>query len=155
MAFAYSFSCAKRNSEVCSKSNGEPGAALTNGTNDKPQFPVITVVTPCDTLANIRGSRRTMASSWVCTSMKPGATVKPLTSQISSASNVKFSPMATMRSPCTHRSAGRAGAPLPSTNCVLRNKSVFMLAYPSRHWTKPSPPLGVGPHLARGPVRPI
>ena len=38
---------------------------------------VTTVVTPWDSLDHISGVRTTFVSSWVCTSMKPGASVSP------------------------------------------------------------------------------
>ena len=45
------------------------------GAAQMPQFPVMTVVTPCEIFGSMAGVRRMAVSSWVWVSMKPGARV--------------------------------------------------------------------------------
>ena len=56
-------------------------------------------------------------------SMKPGATTCPAASITRVASPASRGPMATIRSPSTATSAGRAGAPLPSISEPFRTRS--------------------------------
>jgi hypothetical protein len=83
-----------------------------------PQLPTITVVTPWLTFGVIRGVLKTARSSWVCTSIKPGATTRPATSISWAASVSSFCSgleIAAIRPSAKATSASRAGAPVPST----------------------------------------
>ena len=79
-----------------------------------PQLPATTLVTPWDTFIAMSGVASTALSSWVWSSMKPGATARPEASSVSSARQAVRSPIAAMRSPSTAMSPLRAGAPVPS-----------------------------------------
>ena len=48
----------------------------TSGAALMPQLPAITVVTPCEILKAMSGCDSSAWSSWVCESMKPGATMQ-------------------------------------------------------------------------------
>jgi hypothetical protein len=99
--------------------SGGGGSALkVSGDRLIPQLPTITVVTPWLTLGVILGVARTAWSSWVCTSMKPGATTRPATSISVTAGRSRGRSgleSAATRPSASARSAGRAGAPVPST----------------------------------------
>src|SRR4029077_9121387 len=55
--------------------------------------------------------------------MNPGVTIRPRASITRAASPARAGPTAAMRSPSTATSAGRAGAPLPSTTVPFRMRS--------------------------------
>ena len=55
-----------------------------------PQLPTMTVVTPCESLGHISGVRTTFVSSWVWTSMKPGARHSPVPSISCPADNAEL-----------------------------------------------------------------
>jgi len=75
------------------------------GASDTPQFPATTVVTPWLTLGAISGAESIRRSSWVCASMKPGATIRPEASSSVPARALSSLPIAAMRSPRTAMSA--------------------------------------------------
>ncbi len=89
-----------------------------------PQLPTMTVVMPCDTLGSMSGVRITLVSSWVWTSMKPGASTRPSPSVSSSPSQAVESEvaMAAMRpsAMATSNSVDSGSWPLPSTMRTLR-----------------------------------
>jgi hypothetical protein len=81
--------------------------------------PRISVVTPCVTLLITRPSRHNNAShEWPCTSMKPGATMRPRAFTLCAAELSRSAPgsvTATMRSPLMATSPYIHGLPVPST----------------------------------------
>ena len=80
-----------------------------------PQLPAITVVTPCETLKSMSGCASSAWSSWVCESMKPGATMQAGgIDACASALAPARSPMAAMRPSRTATSASKRGALVPS-----------------------------------------
>ena len=81
-----------------------------------PQLPPMTVVTPCSGDGDRSGSQNTWASRWVCTSMNPGVTARPVASIVAAASAPPLTrlPMAVIRSPTMPMSARRLGPPRPS-----------------------------------------
>ena len=86
-----------------------------------PQLPVITVVTPWLILHAISGSLSSARSSWVCVSMKPGASARPFAGDLAARlSAEQRSPIATMRSSFTARSPRTPGLPLPSISSASR-----------------------------------
>jgi len=93
---------------------GFSGAAL------MPQLPATTVVTPCETLNVMSGCDSSAWSSWVCESMKPGATTSPIASITDFALAPSRPPTATMRPSCTATSASKRGAFVPSTTVPPR-----------------------------------
>src|SRR5499427_2496713 len=94
--------------------------AASYGTTPEPQLPTTSVVTPCITLKGMVGSRSTAKSSWLCTSMKPGATAIPRAS-ISVRPRSVTTPTAEIRSAVSATSAGTPGAPLPSNTIPPRS----------------------------------
>src|SRR5215831_10545465 len=97
------------------RSSGGGGAlSSTSGARLTPQFPVTTVVTPWLVLAPIAGVANSARSSWVCTSIKPGATILPATSISRALSAWATTPTAATRSPVMATSARRRGPPRPS-----------------------------------------
>ena len=86
-----------------------------------PQLPTTTVVTPWLTFGSMCGAERTIWSSWVCTSMNPGATIMPPASITRAPSAARFAPTATMRSPSMRTSALKRGAPVPSMTVPPRS----------------------------------
>jgi len=88
--------------------------ACTSGARLIPQLPTMTVVTPWLIFGSMCGSERTIWSSWVCTSMNPGATILPLASSTSAPPCARSAPTSTMRSPWMRTSAAKRGAPVPS-----------------------------------------
>ncbi len=90
-----------------------------------PQLPTTTVVTPWLIFGSMSGPSITARSSWVCTSMKPGATTRPATSMLSFARSAAMLPVgatAAMRSPRMATSAWMRGAPEPSITVPLRSR---------------------------------
>src|SRR5258706_10037128 len=86
-----------------------------------PQLPATTVVPAWLTLGVIAGSTSSRLSSWVCGSMKPGATTLPRASiSLAADAPAGSAPSATMRSPATARSPATGGAPVPSISWALR-----------------------------------
>src|ERR1700693_635860 len=79
-----------------------------------PQLPVITVVTPWLAFAAMSGEANSARSSCVCTSIKPGATIRPETSISRAPCAFDACPTAEIRSPATATSARKRGAPVPS-----------------------------------------
>ena len=73
-----------------SRSAGRQGARA------NPQFPMITVVTPCQQEQLPIRSHATWASMWVWPSMNPGATISPSASSVRSAAD-RIRPISTMR----------------------------------------------------------
>ena len=86
----------------------------TSGAALMPQLPAITVVTPCEILKSMLGRASSAWSSWVCESMKPGATIRPAASIVRAAWLPARSPTATMRSSSMATSASKRGALVPS-----------------------------------------
>ena len=86
----------------------------TSGAALMPQLPAITVVTPCETLKSMSGCASSAWSSWVCESMKPGATIRPAASIVRAALAPARSPTAAMRPSLTATSASKRGALVPS-----------------------------------------
>ena len=86
----------------------------TSGAALMPQLPAITVVTPCETLKSMSGCDSRAWSSWVCESMKPGATIRPAASMVRAALAPARSPTAAMRPSRTATSASKRGALVPS-----------------------------------------
>ena len=74
----------------------------------------MTVVTPWLAFAGISGEANKARSSWVCTSMNPGATILPDTSISRAPVDLATSPTAAMRSPTIATSARTRGLPVPS-----------------------------------------
>jgi len=66
------------------------------GASVNPQFPITTVVTPCQQEQVPSGSQKTCASMCVCPSTKPGATTWPSASMTSRARS-RIRPIVTMR----------------------------------------------------------
>src|SRR5437867_2249405 len=73
------------------------------------------------------GVANSARSSWVCTSIKPGATILPATSISRAPVTLATTPTAAMRSPVIAMSAGRRGRPLPSTTSPPRRIQSVML----------------------------
>ena len=90
------------------------GMSSRSGAMLMPQLPATTVVTPCEALKGMSGWVSSAESSWVCESMKPGATTKPVASSVSCAAWPASAPMATMRPLRTPTSAVKRGARVPS-----------------------------------------
>jgi len=90
------------------------GAAL------MPQLPVMTVVTPCESFGSIAGVRITAVSSWVCVSIKPGASARVSASMTADAVMLSDLPIATMRSPRRATSVTSGAVLLPSRTVALR-----------------------------------
>src|SRR5271166_1502878 len=109
------------------RSSGGGGAASsTSGARLIPQFPVTTVVTPWLALAAIAGVANSARSSWVCTSIKPGATILPAASISRAPAARATTPTAATRSPVMATSARRRGPPRPSiTSPPRRIQSVM------------------------------
>src|ERR1035438_3805490 len=85
-----------------------------------PQLPTITVVMPWDIFGFIAGARITLISSWVCTSIKPGASASPSASTTTRVRNPREGPMARIRSPHNATSITSEPGPLPSITLALR-----------------------------------
>ena len=96
------------------------GMSRVHGDGEAPQLPQTTVVTPWLAFIAMPGFSISAVSSWVCTSMKPGATIRPAASNSLSPRNVPGSPTAAMRSLLIATSALRRGAPVPSMTTPLR-----------------------------------
>ena len=79
-----------------------------------PQLPVTTVVTPWLSFGVMAALSITAASSWVCTSMNPGASDRPEASTISSASMARSAPTAAITPEVIATSARTGAAPVPS-----------------------------------------
>ncbi|CDK61519.1 hypothetical protein [Klebsiella pneumoniae IS10] len=102
-----------------------------------PQLPTITVVTPWLSFGKYSGMRITLISSWVCTSIKPGASTRPWPSITCSAATSSAGAIAIIRSPFTATSARYCGPPLPSiTVTFLKSQSTFIAITPFRHADK-------------------
>ena len=97
---------------------GIGGLAGSLGAIPAPQFPTISVVTPCISLKSML-VLITASSSCACTSINPGATVRPVAS-ISRAASPSIAPTAAMRPSRTATSARNASVPLPSITLPLR-----------------------------------
>ena len=87
---------------------------MVSGARLMPQLPVTTVVTPWLALAAISGVANSARSSWVCTSIKPGATTIPDTSTSRAPCARSTAPIAAIRSPAIATSARNRTRPLPS-----------------------------------------
>ncbi len=85
-----------------------------------PQLPTITVVTPWEILGSISGVSMTLVSSWVWTSMKPGARVRPSASMMFEAVQGGDGPREAMRPFAMATSAIWASQPVPSSTFALR-----------------------------------
>src|SRR5688572_17752187 len=91
-----------------------------------PQLPTTTLVTPWLVLfamSPISSAR----SSWVCTSMKPGASARPRASTVSRALQFLRSPITRILSPVTARSPTIGGPPAPSNKVArwMRRSQAF------------------------------
>src|SRR5262249_37781032 len=103
-----------------------------DGARLNPQFPITTVVTPCQAEGDPWGSQKTCASICVCASRKPGVTTLPLASIVRDGerSASSLGPTATMCPSSTATSASTAGPPDPSTTTPPRiSTSIFTDAY--------------------------
>ena len=87
--------------------------AAPRGAAPIPQLPTTHVVTPPTDLKAMSGCSIAAKSSWVCTSMNPGASARPVAST-SLVAAAETEPTSTTRSPSTATSAVVAGAPEPS-----------------------------------------
>src|SRR5579862_7694471 len=95
-----------------------PGSA---GATEKPQWPMISVVTPWRTLLSAFGLIGSVKSEWVLMSIKPGATASPAASMIFRAVPAMPRPIAAMRPPAMAKSSPAAAAlPAPSNNIPPR-----------------------------------
>ena len=98
------------------------------GKAEKPQLPVISVVTPWQILLTPAARPSKVTSEWVCTSIKPGAIVSPLAStSVRAPLSSDSSPTATITPSRTAMSASLAGSPVPSTSeafLTRRSKSI-------------------------------
>src|SRR5438552_5033754 len=108
-----------------SRLSGGGTCARRSGARLMPQLPTTTVVTPVLIFGSICVCSITIRSSCVWTSMKPGATMQPLASMTAAPAVGRSASMATIRSPSTHTSAVRRGAPVPSITVPPR-KSIVM-----------------------------
>jgi len=97
-----------------------PGA---QGANVTPQFPITTLVTPCQQLLEAIGSHDSCASRWVWISTKPGVTTFPSAS-ISRMPRSSIVPIAVIRSPSTATSPTVPGEPVPSDDETVPNDEV-------------------------------
>ena len=97
-----------------------PTSGRTYGAAETPQLPHTTVVTPWLAFIAMVGLSISAVSSWVCTSMKPGATTLPVASISLSPRSVPGASIATMRSPFTATSAANSFLPVPSATWPLR-----------------------------------
>jgi hypothetical protein len=91
-----------------------------HGAAPMPQLPTTTVVTPPRILKSISGRTTSAKSSWVCTSMKPGASARPAASSDTFACRPAPSPTDAIRSPLRATSARLGGAPVPSYSVAPR-----------------------------------
>ena len=108
------------------RSSGRHGAKVT------PQFPITTLVTPCQQLEVPIGSQASCASRWVWMSTKPGVTSRPSAS-ISRAPVPSIPPssepmISAIRSALMPTSARVAGAPVPSMTVPLRMMMSWFMA---------------------------
>src|ERR1700730_5137896 len=85
------------------------------GATEKPQWPMISVVTPWRTLLSALGLIGSVKSEWVLMSMKPGATASPRASMTFAASPGGSLPMAANRPAQMATSPGLPAAPVPSS----------------------------------------
>ena len=85
------------------------------GKGEKPQLPVTSVVTPCETLLCARPSSIRLMSECVWMSIRPGVATRPRASTTSRADTASPGATATMRPPARPMSADRGDAPVPST----------------------------------------
>src|SRR5215831_14435151 len=88
-----------------------------------PQLPTITVVTPWLILGRASGAESTIRSSWVCTSMNPGATTLPATSMTWAPSLASPGSIATIRPSSMRTSASNRSAPVPSITVPPRSSN--------------------------------
>jgi len=79
-------------------------SSFADGASVKPQFPITTVVTPCQHEFVPIGSQKICASRWVWPSMNPGVTARPSAS-ISDAPRLRIRPIVAMRLPTMPTSA--------------------------------------------------
>ncbi len=115
-----------------SRSSGRHGANVT------PQFPITTVVTPCQHDGLPIGSHASCASRCVWMSTKPGVTTRPSASISSTARSPCSSPIAEIRSPTMPTSAKTPGPPVPSTIKPSRTITSNAVIYPPP--PRPGPP---------------
>src|SRR3954447_5892350 len=88
-----------------------------------PQLPANTDVTPCSGVGLRSGSQNACASRWVCTSMKPGVTMRP-SALITLVAPSSAAPIDAIRPSTMPMSAARRLAPVPSmTKPFLINRS--------------------------------
>lgn len=85
-----------------------------SGAAEAPQFPMTSVVTPCLILLSARGFTRRERSEWLCMSMKPGATARPLTLSLRSARSFLSLPIRAILFPWIPMSALKRLRPVPS-----------------------------------------
>ena len=95
-----------------------------------PSLPTTTVVTPCirNAAFSFPSSSSKSPSAWVCGSIKPGATSRPVASIVVVASASADASTLTIRSPTTPTFVTRAGAPLPSTTFPLSRSTSYCSA---------------------------
>src|SRR5690606_15475905 len=99
-----------------SRSSGGGGAPRRlSGASEMPQLPVTTVVTPWLVFAAISPAS-SARSSWVCTSMNPGASARPCASITSRPCHPRKSPITVICPSVTARSPTVGGVPLPSNS---------------------------------------
>ena len=73
-----------------------------------------TVVMPCETCVIASGSLSSPSVEWLCMSMNPGASTRPVASSTRSSGGGVIAPMLRMVSPSMRTSTRRSGPPLPS-----------------------------------------
>src|SRR5262249_46605863 len=100
---------------------GRPGGA------EKPQWPMISVVTPWRTLLSAFGLIGRVKSECVFMSMKPGATARPSASITRVAPSVRRGPIAARRPSAIARSPATPGLPLPSIRRPLRIRMSYAM----------------------------
>ena len=131
--------------------------AARNGAKPLPSTPTISVVTPWRTLGSWRGSARITRPPWLCRSMKPGATTRPVASirraDVLGERRVRGRGAGAgrpRRRPCP----ARRGAPVPSTIVppVISRSTLSVMPRPRRA-RRPGPPGGGRGPRRRGPCR--
>ena len=107
-------SSARGTASTARSGSGNPAAArpcrASAGATEKPQWPMISVVTPWRTLLSALGLIGSVKSEWVLMSMKPGATARPAASMIFSAGASIGEAIAAIRPSSIATIAGNAGA---------------------------------------------
>ena len=75
---------------------------------------------PCAICENASGSASRPSVEWLCASITPGASTRPVASTTRSSGRGVSAPISTMVSPAMRTSTRRSGAPVPSATCAPR-----------------------------------